>query len=296
MLRLRTVLTLSLSFSLVAAAVISCGKKGPAFDERIKTLETKGTPDSVLSSVKVYLYNVNNLGKTGQIGKVRLYKDSLKTGLAAAEAWYEKAMQDNKVYIENVKKTINEKKAKLTGLPLKDCDSLFNVADSFVTINWLIQARTKFEQLDAMMPVFEQNQERAAELLPKLYGTWKDVHVLRPPEDEEGAHYKATETRIYTFGKDGKFYGIEEMHGQTTPYMKEDWKFISWGTYDLMGDSIYLFINREQCAQQVFTQLNNKTNKWDRNVKPTYDSTVTNNKKDKFITWDDLKIAFKRSK
>jgi hypothetical protein len=281
---------------MIAGLAVDCAKKGPTIEERIKSLETKGVPDSVLSSVKVYLYNVTNLGKTGQIGKARLFKDSLKTGIVAAEAWYDKAMQENKTYIESIKKTINDGKSKLTGLPLKDCDSLLKVADSFVSINWLIQARTKFDDLNGMMPVFLKNQERAAELRPKLYGTWKDVHVLRPPEDEEGANYKATETRIYSFAKDGGFTGVEEMHGQTTPYIKEDWKFLSWGTFDLMGDSIYLFITREKCAQQVFTQFNNKTKKWDRLEKPTYDSTITNNKKDKFITYDDLKIAFKKVK
>jgi len=294
--RFRMFALYSLLVSLLAGFAVQCGKKGPSIEERIKTLEEKGVPDSVLSSVKVYLYNVKNLGKTGQMGKVRLYKDSLKTGIAGAEAWFDKAMQDNKVYIEQIKKSIDERKAKLSGLPLKDCDSMLKVADSFVSVNWLIQARTRFEQLDAAMATFLSNQEKADALRPKLIGTWKDVHTVRPPEDEEGAHYKAVETRIYKFGKDGAFSGVEEMHGQTTPFMKEDWKFLSWGTFDLMGDSIYLFVTREKCTQQIFTQLNAKTGKWDRNVKPTYDSTVTNNKKDKFITYDDLKIAFKKGR
>lgn len=294
--RLRTFALYTLVFSLLAGFVVQCGKKGPTVEERIKTLQDKGTPDSVLSSIKVYLYNVNNLGKTGQMGKVRQYKDSLKTGLAAAEAWYEKAMVDNKAYIEDVKKSIATRKANLTGLPLKDCDSLLKVADSFVTLNWLIQARTHFEKIDAVMSTLLKNQERAAELKPILVGTWKDVHTVLPPEDEEGARYKAVETRIYTFGKDGAFSGVEAMSGQTTPYMKENWKFLSWGTYDLMGDTIYMFVNREKCVQQSFTQLNVKTDKWTKNDKPTYDSTITNNSKDKFIVYDDLKIAFKKSR
>lgn len=283
-----------LSLSLVAGFAFSCAKKGPTPEERIKTLSTKGVPDSSLSNVKLYLYNISSFEKIGQPGKVRQYKDSLKTGLLALEAWYEKVLVDNKAFIETTRKTIESRKANLKGLPLKDCDSLLKVADSLTSINFLIPAREKFEKILAVLPILEENQTRAAEILPKLYGTWKDVHAVRPPEEEEGPKYKATETRIYTFEKDGKFNAIEEMHGQTTPYMKEDWKFVSWGDYDLMGDSIYLFVKREKCDQQIFTQLNIKTNKWDRNVKPTYDSTVTTNKKDKFITFDDLKIGFKK--
>jgi hypothetical protein len=294
----RYFLVYGLVCSLIAVAVTSCGKKGSSAsaEDRIKTLEAKGVPDSVVSNVKLYLYNITSLGKIGQSGQVHLYKDSLKNGLAAAEAWYEKTMQENKVYIESVKKSIADRKSGLTGLPLKDCDSLLKVADSFVAINWLMQARSNFEHIDAVMPTLLENRKKAAEIRPKLFGTWKDVHIVRPPEDEEGAHYKAVETSIYSFAKDGAFSGMEEKHGQSTHYLKEDWKFLSWGTYDLMGDSIYLLITREKCVQQIYTRLHLKTNKWNREVQPTYDSTITNHKRDKFITFDDLKLAFKKGK
>jgi hypothetical protein len=293
---LRYFLAYGLACSLIAVAAASCGKKGPSAEDRIKALETKGVPDSVLSNVKLYLYNIENFAKTGQSGNGGLYKDSLKTGLAAAEAWYEKTMRESNGYIESIKKTIADRKAGLSGLPLRDCDSLLKVADSFVAINWMIQARLQFEKLDSVMPTLLENQKKAAEIRPKLFGTWKNVHILRPPEDEKGAHYKAVETSIYSFAKNGAFNGIEEKLGQSTPFLKEDWKFLSWGTYDLLGDSIYLFITREKCAKQIYTQLNIKTNTWERKVQPTYDSTITNNKKDKFITYDDLKQDFKKAK
>ena len=281
------------ALSSITGFALNCEKKGPTIEQRIKALEDKGAPDSILSNVKIYLSNVKNLGKIGKAGK---YKDSLKTSIAAAEAWYEKAVTGSKVYIESVRKTIIERKAHLSGLPLKDCDNLLLTADSLVKINWLIAARAEFEKIDAAMPFFLENQKKANELKPKIVGTWKAVHVVRPTDDEEGANYKALETRIYTFGKDGAFSGSEEKHGQSTPYLKEDWKFLSWGTYDLSGDSIYLFISREKCAQQVYTRLNIKTKKWEKKVEPSYDSTITNNKKDKFIVYDDLKSDFKKIK
>lgn len=284
-----------LSLLLVAGLAVNCGKKGPTMEERIKALEEKGVPDTILADIKVYLYNVTSLAKTGQGGKARTYRDSLKNGLAAAEAWYDQTMTANKPIIDNLYKSFTERKATLTGLPLRDADSLIKIADSLIAKNWLIAARTKLEQFDTIMGILVRNETTAKELRKKLVGTWKDVHIVRPNEDE-GYKFKATETRVYKFGADGSFEGQEEMHGQTTPFMKEDWKFISWGKYDLMGDTIYQFIEREKCVQQIFTQLNAKTNKWDRNVKPTYDSTITNNSKDRFITFDDLKIAFKKIK
>jgi hypothetical protein len=295
--RIRRLFAYCLLLSLIAGFGVTCGKKGPSMEERLKDLQAKGVPDSVLTDVKMHLYNSVNLAKIGQGVKAGLYKDSLKTGLAKVEAWYAKAMVDNKTFIEAQKKIITEQKSKLTGIALEDCDSMLKVADSFASMNWLIQARQKIEKINEFMPILLKNQERAAEIRPKLVGTWKDVHILRPPEDEEGANYKAVETSVFTFAKDGNFNSLEEKHGQTTPFLKEDWKFLSWGTYDLLGDTIYLFVNREKCEQQIFTQLNVKTNKWDKKQQPTYDSTITNHKKDKFIVFDDeWRLAFKKVK
>jgi hypothetical protein len=278
--------------TLVAGLALTCEKKGPTFEQRIKALSDNGAPDSILSNAKIYLSNVRNLNRSVQNGK---YKDSLKTSLAAAEAWYGKAMTESKAYIESTRKTIMDKKAQLSGLALKDCDKLLLTADSLVKINWLIPARAEFEKIDAAMPALLESQKKAAELRPKIIGTWKDVHVEHPQE-EENAKYKALITRIYTFGKDGSFSGSEEKHGQTYQYMKEDWKFLSWGTYDFSGDSIYLFISREKCAQQLYNQFNLKTKQWVKKSEPLYDSTITNNKKDKFLTYDDLKSEFKKIK
>ncbi len=293
---LRYFLAYGLVCSLVAIAAISCGKKGPGAENRIKALEAKGVPDSLLSNVKLYLYNINSFTKTGQMGKVGHYKDSLNAGLAAAEAGYAKAMQENKAYVESTKKSIADRKAGLTGLQLRVCDSILKIADSLVAVNWLIQARSQFEKLDAVMPVLIENQKKAAETRPKLFGTWKNVHIVRPTEDEEGAHYKAVETSVYSFAKDGAFTGTEEKLGQSTPFMKEDWKFLSWGTYDLLGDTVFMFVNREKCAKQVYTNLNVKTKIWERKASPTYDSTITNGKRDKYVTFDDLKQSFKKVK
>jgi hypothetical protein len=292
MIQSRYFVTYGLVLALTAGFAVNCGKKGPTIEQRIQALEEKGAPDSILSNAKVYFSYLKNPVAANQ-GK---YKDSLKMAINGAEAWYAKAMTESKTYIESVRKTIVDRKAQLTGLHLKDCDELLQTADSLVKINWLIAAREKFEKLDAAMPSFLANQKKADELRPTIIGTWKAVNTIHPTEDDPGAKWKAVETRIYTFAKDGSFNGSEEKHGQTAQYWKEDWKFLSWGKYDFIGDSIYLFIKREKCAQQIYTQFNLKTNQWVKKVEPNYDSTYTNNKKDKYITYADLKSDFKKSK
>ncbi|NLG17504.1 MAG: hypothetical protein GX556_09275 [Fibrobacter sp.] len=279
-----------------AAAFIIAGCGGASGDKlaeienRIKALSDKGVPDSVLADVKVYLYNVTSAKKNSNAGNARKYTDSMLVAIVDAEKWYDKSMQEFKPYLENLRKNIVERKSALSGLQLKTADSVLSVADSFTNLNWIIQARWKMDKLDSIMPVLEQNEKTAQKLRKQLVGKWGDSHWIKPEE----ASYKALNKSIYKFTTDGKFEGSEEMNGQTTDYMKEDWQFLSWGTYDLKGDTIHLFISREKCPRQIFTQLNVKENKWIKNVKPTYDSTITNGSKDRFIMFDYLKENFKK--
>ncbi|MBN1306753.1 MAG: hypothetical protein JXA18_02465 [Chitinispirillaceae bacterium] len=280
---------------IAASTAIDCGKKGPTIEQRISALQEKGVPDSVLADVKLYLYQVNAARKASQSGAMRTYGDSLKKGIVIAEAWYEQAMQANKPIVDRLRKSFVDRKAALSGLHLQDADSLLAIADSLIAKDWLVQARTKLESFDTIMGILVQNEEKAKEIRKKLIGTWKDVHELRPNPDD-GYRWKAVETRIFKFGDDGSYEGHEEMHGQTEPYRKEDWKFLSWGKFDLMGDTIYQFITREKCVEQVYHFLDPKTNKWRREDQKTYDSTITDGAKDRFITFDDLKIAFDKIK
>lgn len=284
-----------LALSVISAVLaVGCGgaseKKLAEIESRIKALQEKGVPDSVLANVKVYHYNVISAKKVSNAGNAKKYTDSMLVAIVKAEQWYETSMQEFKPYIDNLRKKIVDKKSALTGLQLKTADSVLSIADSFINLNWLIQARWKMDKLDSLMPLLEENEAKAQKIRKQLVGKWGDSHWIKP----EDANYKALDKRVYKFTKDGKFEGSEEMNGQTTDYMKEEWQFLSWGTYDLKGDTIHLFISREKCPKQVFTQLNVRENKWVRNVKSTYDSTITNGSKDRFIVFDYLKENFKK--
>ncbi|HLV33170.1 MAG TPA: hypothetical protein VKY57_16505 [Chitinispirillaceae bacterium] len=278
-----------MSFTLLTG----CGtseKKLEEIEGRISALEEKGVPDSVLSSVKVYVYNVKAAKKGSNAGIIRKYADSMAIGIEQAESWYQKSMEEFKPYVESKKQELGEQKINLTGLQLKTVDSMFTLVDSLVQINWLIQAKNKVDKLDSIMPVLLENEKKASEIRNKLTGKWTDIHWVKP----EDVNYKALDKRIYTFKKDGSFEGSESLKGQTTEFLKEDWHFLSWGKYDLKGDTIHLFIDREKCLRQIFIQwhINKKT--WVKDEKPTYDSTITDGSKDRFITFDYLKENFRK--
>lgn len=280
-----------MSFSLITGCG-SGGKKPEDIEARVKALEEKGVPDSVLASVKVYIYNVKAAQKGSNMGVIRKYTDSMAIGITQAETWYQKSMEEFKPYIESKKQELTTKKSSLTGLHLRTADSMFTLIDSLVGINWLIQAKNKVDKLDSIMPVLLENEKKASEIKPGLVGKWVDSHWEKP----EDANYKALNKRIYVLKKDGTFEGTESMVGQTTEFLKEDWTFLSWGKYDLRGDTIHFFTEREKCAKQIFTQWHLKKNAWVKDVKPTYDSTITDGSKDRTIEFSYLKENFKKSK
>jgi len=269
-----------------------CGKKASVeeVEARMNVLTEKGIPDSVLANLKVYIYNIRSGQKVNNFTIVKKYSDSMRVAIVKAEEWYANALETTKPYLESLRKSIVERKSNLTGLHLLTADSILNIADSLEKINFLVFARTKMDKLDSLMPVLLENEKKAQEISKKIIGKWGDAHW----EKAEDANYKALSRRFFTFKKDGTFESSEEMVGQTTPYMKEDWLFLSWGKYAFKGDTIHLNVTREKCPKQVFTHLNVRTNKWEKKVSPTYDSLITNGSKDKFLIFSDFKSNFKK--
>ncbi len=278
----------------LAAFLVGCGgaskSKMGEIESRIKALTDKGTPDSILANVKVFQYNVAAAQKINNSGQARKYTDSMLAAIIVAEKWYEDAMVQDKAFLDSKGAELKGRKAKLSGLPLKSADSVFAIIDSLTKLNWLVPARTKMEKLDTLMAELEKSEKLSIEIRKKVIGKWGDAHWVKPEE----ANYKALDKRIYKFTKDMKFEGDESMKGQTTEFMKEDWQFLSWGTYDIKGDTIFIAVNREKCPRQIFTQWHIKEKKWIEGKKPTYDSTITNGAKDRFILFSDLKETFKK--
>ncbi len=284
----------AISLGALLAFNMQCGglskKKILDVENRVKTLESKGVPDSITASIKVFLYNYQTAKKLGNGNEASKITDSIFQTLANAEKWYQDFISQNKSAIESKISSFQSQKQNLTGLQLRTADSISKIIDSLVKADLLIQANEKIKVAESILPDLLKQEQAARKVKPGLIGKWKDVHVVKA---EEG-NFKYTETTLYTFKSDGSFEGSEERKGQSTPFMKEDWQFLSWGTYDLKGDTVFLFVSREKCPRQTFTQLNAKENKWVENKKATYDSTISDNSKDKSIPFTYIKDNFKK--
>jgi hypothetical protein len=102
----------------------------------------------------------------------------------------------------------------------------------------------------------------------------------------------AVQTKTFYFYPDGRAKFVNEKKGQSSKNLKEDWKFISTGTYDCMCDTIKLFVNQFNIARQNFWER--KKDGWKKDEKETYDSTITDGSQDRWLEYKDLKLDFKR--
>jgi hypothetical protein len=284
------------SLGVALALNLQCGglnkKKTQDVENRLKILESKGVPDSLTAGIKVFLYNYATAKKLGNSTNATKMTDSIFSNLTFAEKWYQDFLIQNKSEILSSISTLQGQKKNLSGIHLRIADSISTIIDSLVETDLLIKAKEKITDAKILMPALLKDQETATKLKPTLLGNWKDARVVKADE----GNYKYVETTSYSFKPNGTFEGSEDRKGQSSPYFKEDWQFLSWGTYDLKGDTVHLFVNREKCPRQIYTQLNVKDNKWKEDRKATYDSTITDHGKDRSIPITFLKQNYKKSK
>lgn len=278
----------------LSSVIISCGvsnKKLDAAEKRLTALQEKGLPDSMLVDAKMFVFNARTANKMGNPAEAkRLYK-LLLADLQKKEAWGGSAVEQTKPFVDSMRAIFKQKKKALSGMQLKTADSIINYIDSLASKSWMRQAKENCLLFDTIITALLTDEVNAKKLKSTIVGTWVSE---RTPE---GNRYKARELRSITFGADGKLQITEEFKGQSSDYLKEDWRFVSFGTWDAIGDTALFQIKREKCERQIFWNLDEKKGKkWIKKEKPTYDSTIASGRKDKFMTLSDILSDFKKKK
>jgi hypothetical protein len=273
--------------------LVGCGGGKKAIGEyetKLKALEANGTPDSLLSTIRVHLMQAKGGIQTNNGTLVRTSLDSLKATITAAEKWQAEVTLAAKTHVDGLVSTLTGKKKDLSGLQLKQADSLLNLADTLIKKNWYLQARRFVDELDTLMPVLKKDEAAAKKVAEKLPGTWSMTKKLT----QDAAN--ATEKKKVTFNRQGTFEMEESMNGKTSPRLKEDWLFQTAGSYEIKGDTILLSVKKEKCLKETYWNLTIKKNKqeWVKNVKKPYDTIITNGAKDRFFTFEYLTEEFKK--
>jgi hypothetical protein len=262
---------------------------------RIEALKSKGLPDDQVSGARVYLYQAREYHEKKNGSAAKKAADSMKVNLEKAEAFYQQEVATLGPKIDAAKAAAFKAKEELSGYQARKIDSLAGIVDSFRKMDWLLQANIKAQDLVARLPALKEDEAKARKLRGIIPGEWVFEDRAKSVEDK---NVNALTRKVFNFGRDGKVYLVESKKGQSGPYFKEDWEFRSYGTYGCMGDTIVLAISRFHIVKQLFTKAQKDGEKiiWKDEPGPTYDSTITDRSQDRTITYDDLKVDFKKVK
>jgi len=263
---------------------------------RIDALKAKGVPDSSLSTALVYLYQAKDAKQRGNKGLASLSADSMRILIAQAEALYSENLVKMKPEIDSLTFIINKAKAELSGLQVKKLDSAMKVVETFNQKNWIYQVESNLKTIVAnMLPQLKFNEARVKELRGRIVGEW--VCTNKTKNDENKA-INAVEKKVFMFNKDGSAKLVETKKGQSSPVLKEDYEFNSYGTYDLLGDTVMIFIKRFAAVKQNFENLVDKNGKkaWETKKEATYDSTITDGSQDRWIPFTEMQADFVQAK
>jgi hypothetical protein len=292
----KTVLSVLLSLS-VMMFIGACSVSQKTLDDaqrRIDALKAKGVPDSSLSTPLVYLFQAKDANQRGNKGLAHMSADSMLILIAQAENTYNENLVKMKPACDSMINLLIQAKSKLTGLQAKKVDSAMKFIESFSQKNWIYQVENNAKlAVNEMVPQLVFNENRAKELRDRIPGQWVCTNVTKNAEDKT---IHAVEKKIFTYNKDGSCKLVETKQGQSGQALKEDWEFNSYGTYDLLGDTIFMFIKRFASVRQNFTTMSMKDGKkaWTLKKEPTYDSAITDGTQDRWIPFTDLQRDFER--
>ncbi len=277
-----------------AAIIVGCGVSQQTLDDaerRMNQLVEKGVPDSALSQVKVYLFEAQDAKERGERGRAAKAADSLLIALEEAERLYEEHISQLQPVIDSLVAEADKIREEISGLQLHKLDSVKGTIDSLAKANRPVEAEQLARNLVSYTDTLLMDEKKAQKLGTRVPGVWVCINRKKSQVHEV---VNAVEKKEFTFRRNGKAVFVESEHGRSEPGLKKDYKFISYGTYGLAGDTIKMFVDRFVAAQQTFHVLHEKDGKrwWEKQVGPTYDSTITDGSQDRFILMADLKEDF----
>lgn len=284
-------------FSAVAIAVVltGCGVSKKQIDsasERLDKLTSSGLPDSLLFTAKSDLFDAKQAIEEGQGS---LAKESYKRAIEAmenAEDVLAKSLSEKKPQMVNKLASLKESsKAELTGMHLAVMDSVIDTLGKLIDKDWILEAEKDALLADSMLASLKTQQEKANQLRTAIIGEWTFEKHITSTVDYT---VDAKEHKIFTFHPDGKASFIEQKKGKSGHSLKEDWRFESYGKWDIKGDTIHVRTSRFACVKQNFEEEKNVDGKvvWEKANKPTYDSTITDGSQDRYVTYTSLMDDF----
>lgn len=282
-------ITFAVATTLSILTLAGCGG-GVSLEDgraRIAALVERGVPESEMSALRMYLFNMETAQRTGNSSAFRTFQDSLTTALAEFEERMEVLLAESGPFMDSVRRAADDKIAQLRGLHLDAANRGKGRVDSLMQIeSQKLNARYRLEAWSRELDTLVEKQQLADSLRPHFVGLW--VTEKESPNPQERI-IERTEIRMTADGG----LTVRESRRSNTPIMREDWLFESTGTWDLLGDVAHHYITREKRVRNIFEALDPETGRWRRETHPPYDSVVAPGTKDRFAAWSALNADYK---
>jgi hypothetical protein len=250
-------------------------------------------PDSLLSPAKLLIRQARD-EKVRNPSIANKAADSLKIVLTQLEASFKSVVPQLQADIESMRAQVAQVRSQLTGMQVTKVDSMMRTVDSLANLKFYPDASAKIKKVIGVLPSLQQDEQKAAEIKGKVAGTWTCTNITKHSEDKT---VHAVEKKIFILNRDGSCKFIEQKQGKSGPFLKEDYQYISYGTYGFMGDTVYLSINRFTAVRQNFEHLfiNGKSRVWKKEIHPNYDTLLTDKSQDRYVAYPDLVSDFVHS-
>ncbi|MDR2728684.1 MAG: hypothetical protein LBB56_06080 [Chitinispirillales bacterium] len=280
---------LFMAAALAIFAVTGCGSKVSVEEgkAKIEELASKGVPEREMSSLKMYVFQMETAKKTGNSSVFRTYQDSLTRELGSFESKMNALLEQSGPFMDSLRLACTEKMADLKGLHLKEAEKGAAIVDSIMKTNQKLMARSRLEAFALDVDTLVQQQKVADSLRPQFVGRW-----ITESESAD-RQYKLVERTEIHMRNDGTLFIMEGRKGDTGPDSKEHWEFNSTGTWDILGDVAHHYITKEKRVRQEF-QFRDQSGKWNKKTEPPYDSAITKGAKDRYAAWESLNKDYKR--
>ncbi len=282
----------------LTAFLVGCsGVKQDQINEvagRLDELTKTGLPDSVLIEARDAVFKINAAKSDGDNEAVKTNYELALAELAKADSILAQSIQDRKpVIAERLSNLETSSDEQLKGLHRLAIDSLLTEASDLLEKNWVIDAEALVNEGDSLFESLKEQQVEAEKLRPRLVGTWKFRNVLSNSMDPE---VNAVAEKTFVLRRNGTASFINTKKGKSGPKLKEDWKFESYGTWEMKGDTIHILTDRFVCPRQNLWELKvvDEKEQWVLNEQPTFDDSVTDGSQDRHISYSNLIEDFRK--
>ena len=280
--------------------------------ERLTALETKGLPDSVIAPARLALVAAQGNKARNRDGEANKELNKALAAVKNAEEFLEKTLTTKKPeVVARYNALVSETEKSFRGLHRTAADSILQQIDNWLKIDFVFRAERIIQQFERDLPRMKRAQHLADSIRPIINGSnWRFTETTTHAHDR---NVNAVENKTFRFNRDGTAYFEERKTGQSAPNLRENWRFETWGTWDMKGDTINVIATRFTQHRQEFWQFNELTRKWGHvneqnqfvegraRVIPAETLTMADNpddvvKQNRFIVYKDLIDEFTRQR